>query len=765
MAASPMLKAVSARAAAEEKREEMHTAALPLTPSGSPRETKTTRAGGSPFARGVLSDFVVSQQFELLEPTNCDHLVRSLRSGSPRSSPQGRRASLSSPRCRCSPLPLSHKASCTHSPHSHAASPRLSVTPADLITFSPSGDEVIHTPAQDTSVESVTSTEYDEFGFEVVGESDDDEGPVAVPMALPRRAAAAGSAGDDAKGEIALDAWREMLAAARDSVNKSASGAAESKLTTPLRSARRHPLIDREREPAASMNLSTDSPIHSPFAATVQRPGGEKAVAADSKLEVHARLRDLVLRQGVPTELRGDVWYFLSGAAQLRRRYGGQYYQSLVSQADAVREEHEIGGENATACKDAGKPLVRTLTQIELDLNRTFVHHKRFKYAGGRGQQQLRNILSAYGIHNQTVGYCQGMSFVAAVVLMNKLEEEDAFWLFTAMLSGESLPDGTGGRLEQYYEPSMSGLLRDGDVFARLLRRLHPRLYGHLDSFGVEPLTYLTPWFMSLWTSLPCWKTVLRAWDAFFLEGQTAIFRVGLSILGRAEQHLLALDGIEELLPFLLNLPEEFVSPSLVKAEFTCGNYVSKCGGCTDAAGSCSLHKMVADTRDQCLRKVASPDRMDTPRPRTGRVTRMRRNADQPGKRPSFLKRLLVATPGIVRARRALEGTEQNPITTPRRWNALLDGASRTISDMASGKPASSGDAENSSSNCAYVSILDQVRGSDALKDFSSPRPDRPNAVASPEAIGASGPESLGSHQLSLLLGGATELASSGFGW
>ena len=33
------------------------------------------------------------------------------------------------------------------------------------------------------------------------------------------------------------------------------------------------------------------------------------------------------------------------------------------------------------------------------------------------------------------------------------------------------------------------------------------------------PLMYLTPWFMALFTSLPCWDAVLAIWDMILLEG------------------------------------------------------------------------------------------------------------------------------------------------------------------------------------------------------------------------------------------------------
>lgn len=40
----------------------------------------------------------------------------------------------------------------------------------------------------------------------------------------------------------------------------------------------------------------------------------------------------------------------------------------------------------------------------------------------------------AYSMYNQEVGYCQGMSQIAALLLMY-LNEEDAFWALSALMS------------------------------------------------------------------------------------------------------------------------------------------------------------------------------------------------------------------------------------------------------------------------------------------------------------------------------------------
>lgn len=45
-----------------------------------------------------------------------------------------------------------------------------------------------------------------------------------------------------------------------------------------------------------------------------------------------------------------------------------------------------------------------------------------------------RRVLTAYARHNPSVGYCQGMNFVAAMLLLQLSDEEHAFWCLCALV-------------------------------------------------------------------------------------------------------------------------------------------------------------------------------------------------------------------------------------------------------------------------------------------------------------------------------------------
>lgn len=59
----------------------------------------------------------------------------------------------------------------------------------------------------------------------------------------------------------------------------------------------------------------------------------------------------------------------------------------------------------------------------------------------------------------------------------------------------------------------------DGDILFGLLKKMAPRVHKHIKKQKMEPILYMTEWFLCVFTrSLP-WATVLRIWDMFLCEG------------------------------------------------------------------------------------------------------------------------------------------------------------------------------------------------------------------------------------------------------
>ena len=60
---------------------------------------------------------------------------------------------------------------------------------------------------------------------------------------------------------------------------------------------------------------------------------------------------------------------------------------------------------------------------IMRDLTRTFPHHEYFRDSGapgsGTGQENLFNVVKAYSLYDEEVGYCQGLQFIVGPLLLN----------------------------------------------------------------------------------------------------------------------------------------------------------------------------------------------------------------------------------------------------------------------------------------------------------------------------------------------------------
>ena len=62
------------------------------------------------------------------------------------------------------------------------------------------------------------------------------------------------------------------------------------------------------------------------------------------------------------------------------------------------------------------------LLSYSLSRCRTFPHHDYFTDGQGIGQENLFNVLKAYSLYDTEVGYCQGLPFVVAILLLNVRE-------------------------------------------------------------------------------------------------------------------------------------------------------------------------------------------------------------------------------------------------------------------------------------------------------------------------------------------------------
>eukprot|EP01006_Ploeotia_vitrea_P025793 TRINITY_DN58686_c0_g1_i1.p1 TRINITY_DN58686_c0_g1~~TRINITY_DN58686_c0_g1_i1.p1 ORF type:complete len:476 (-),score=194.89 TRINITY_DN58686_c0_g1_i1:275-1558(-) len=217
--------------------------------------------------------------------------------------------------------------------------------------------------------------------------------------------------------------------------------------------------------------------------------------------------------------------------------------------------------------------------EIHRDTNRTLMHHDRYA-DDTEAIESLERMLRAYAMHDSEVGYCQGMNFIAAFVLMHvphtraihgrsvphsqqhqqgddgdeeekvssstndsssssatktTRQEATAYWFMFTMMQG------TRFNLRLLYTQGLPRLVVCKYQFQRLFEWFLPKLASHFERHNISPELFMTEWFMTMFTyrAIPV-ETSARIWDLFLVDGWKALHRVGLAILSLSQETLLS---------------------------------------------------------------------------------------------------------------------------------------------------------------------------------------------------------------------------------
>ncbi|UYV73162.1 RABGAP1 [Cordylochernes scorpioides] len=248
-----------------------------------------------------------------------------------------------------------------------------------------------------------------------------------------------------------------------------------------------------------------------------------------------------MVHRGIPDSLRGEVWQLLarskddSGLAETYRLLINKVLEYFVYRARFISSvwQQESNCENV----------------IQRDIHRTFPAHDYFKDGGPGGQDALYKLCKAYSLYDQEVGYCQGLSFLVAALLLH-MPEEQAFGLLIKIMFEYKFRDLFKNGLEELH--------RRLYLLNKLMEDQVPELAAHFADLGVEPHMFASQWFLTLFTAKFPLCVVYFILDLFFLDGLVTIFQVALALLKLSKKDLLALDFEGVLKFFRVVLPKKF---------------------------------------------------------------------------------------------------------------------------------------------------------------------------------------------------------------
>ncbi|XP_002756498.5 TBC1 domain family member 12 isoform X1 [Callithrix jacchus] len=253
--------------------------------------------------------------------------------------------------------------------------------------------------------------------------------------------------------------------------------------------------------------------------------------------------------QGLPPSVRGKVWSLAVGN---ELNITPELYEIFLSRAkERWKSFSETSSENDTEGVSVADREA-SLELIKLDISRTFPSLYIFQ-KGGPYHDVLHSILGAYTCYRPDVGYVQGMSFIAAVLILN-LEEADAFIAFANLLNKPCQL--------AFFRVDHSMMLKYFATFEVFFEENLSKLFLHFKSYSLTPDIYLIDWIFTLYSrSLPL-DLACRVWDVFCRDGEEFLFRTGLGILRLYEDILLQMDFIH-IAQFLTKLPEDITSEKL----------------------------------------------------------------------------------------------------------------------------------------------------------------------------------------------------------
>lgn len=374
--------------------------------------------------------------------------------------------------------------------------------------------------------------------------------PDAVPQPPPKRSGATGTGAAAAATTPAVQRTpAQQLQATAESLWRQ-----EQKWGSMFRAAARL----QQTEEAALLSQGRGAKSSAPVSEKDARRTAFVCYAQSHPLQV----RRLISR-GIPAQYRGFVWQQLSGSGEpaWRASMMAQHFRmnserndmaaAAASPSTSSSSFDHTSGSDKSGSAPTRSPLsdlspigayYRILSeggsspleeQIIKDLNRTFPKQIFFRDRAGMGQNSLFHVLKAYALFDRALGYCQGMGYIAAV-LLQYMCEEDAFWQLVCLLHHPRY-----GGLRGLFVDGMPKLNALFYLLEQLLARDLPRLSKHLASSCMHLSMFSSTWFMTLFAgSFTNFEVVARLWDVLMWQGVWFLLKVSVAILKHAESQI-----------------------------------------------------------------------------------------------------------------------------------------------------------------------------------------------------------------------------------
>ena len=272
-----------------------------------------------------------------------------------------------------------------------------------------------------------------------------------------------------------------------------------------------------------------------------------------SKIRKDKKIKDYFY-MGLPPTVRGRIWMLCLGN---RFSITKEYYQIQAINSKKILEKYQKIKENNNKVNnnienETNKEIYnknnynknedlnstdkeKSIIIIELDIERTFPYLGLFK-GNSPMAEDLREILRVFVISRPDIGYIQGLSFIAGILLLNMDKFKSFISLMNLILNPIMLP---------FYKMNNELIQQRLQLFKQVFYYNLPELCEHFDELGMLPENYFLTWNMTLFAHDVNLELANRIWDVFMIEGVKAIYSAAVVFLSHFETKLLDMDFVE----------------------------------------------------------------------------------------------------------------------------------------------------------------------------------------------------------------------------
>ncbi|EUT90556.1 hypothetical protein PFAG_00912 [Plasmodium falciparum Santa Lucia] len=176
---------------------------------------------------------------------------------------------------------------------------------------------------------------------------------------------------------------------------------------------------------------------------------------------------------------------------------------------------------------------------IEKDINRTFPKHPFFINKNMNMQDKLLDILKVCSLYFERIGYCQGMNYIAGILLLVFRKNIDTIRCFISMLKNYNIKG-----MFSYNFPQLKKIIYQLNL---LIKAYIPKLFYYFKRKKIKIDFFCVNWFLTLFSQDLSFENTLKLWDLFFLFGMKILIKLTLILLYYHEDNIIHLSYDEAL--------------------------------------------------------------------------------------------------------------------------------------------------------------------------------------------------------------------------